>query len=97
MLVASKPAEVAGPLAQGMAATAITAAGGVNINLHMAGVPGNYHTPTYNLGVYHESNIEITPRLTATLGLRYDYSNVAIDYEASAAVNVAVSENIWIL
>ena len=74
-----------------MAATAITAAGGVNINLHMAGVPGNYHTPTYNLGVYHESNVEITPRLTATLGLRYDYSNVAIDYEASAAVNVAAS------
>lgn len=91
LIAKGTPAEVAGPLAQGMAATAITAAGGVNINLHMAGVPGNYHTPTYNLGVYHESNIEITPRLTATLGLRYDYSNVAIDYEASAAVNVAAS------
>lgn len=91
LIAKGTPAEVAGPLAQGMAATAITAAGGVNINLHMSGVPGNYHTPTYNLGVYHESNIEITPRLTATLGLRYDYNNVAIDYEASAAVNVAAS------
>lgn len=91
LIAKGTPAEVAGPLAQGMAATAITAAGGVNINLHMTDVPGNYHTPTYNLGVYHESNIEITPRLTATLGLRYDYSNVAIDYEASAAVNVAAS------
>ena len=84
LIAKGTPAEVAGPLAQGMAATAITAAGGVNINLHMAGVPGNYHTPTYNLGVYHESNIDITPRLVLTLGARYDYMLTKIHYESMA-------------
>ena len=36
------------------------------------------------MGLYHESNIDITDRLRATLGLRYDYSHVAIDYNTSA-------------
>ncbi len=38
-----------------------------------------------------KSNIEVTPRLTATLGLRYDYSHVGIDYETSARVAMNVN------
>ena len=44
-------------------------------------VPGSFHTPTTNLGIYHESNISITPRLMATVGLRYDHQSVSIDYD----------------
>lgn len=83
--------EAASKTASAMATAAIEKAGGVSIGLDMGAVPGLYHTPTYNLGVYHESNIQIAPRLTATLGLRYDYSNVAIDYDASAAIGVSAS------
>ena len=55
-------------------------------------VPGLFHTPEYNLAVFHESNIEILPRLTATLGLRYDYSHVKAEYQtnALAAMDVTV-------
>lgn len=80
--------ETAATLSRGMAVAAIEQAGGVHINTSMGAVPGLFHTPTYNVGVYHESNIALTPRLTATLGLRYDYSNVAIDYAASSALGI---------
>ncbi len=82
-------AEAAAKLA---AAGAIAKAGGASINMTMDPIPGLFHTPTYNIGVYHESNIEITPQLTATIGLRYDYSHVAIDYETSA--RVTMEENV---
>ena len=85
------PAETATTLSKGMAAAAIEGAGGVRIGLNMGTIPGLFHTPTYNMGVYHESNIALSPRLTATLGLRYDYSNVAIDYDTRAAVGISAS------
>lgn len=88
---AGTPAEAATAASKLMAAAAIEKAGGVNIGMNMGNVPGTYRTPTYNVGVYHESNLELTPRLKATLGLRYDYSNVAIDYAASASVAVNAS------
>lgn len=44
-------------------------------------VPGKFETPVTNIGIFHESNIDITPRLMATLGLRYDYQRVGIDYD----------------
>lgn len=47
-------------------------------------VPGTFETPQTNLGIYHESGIDITPRLTATLGLRYDWQHVSIDYDTKA-------------
>ena len=55
-------------------------------------VPGMFHTPEYNIGVFHESSIEVLPKLTATLGLRYDYSHVKAQYEtnALAAMDVTV-------
>ena len=53
----------------------------MNVNM---GAPGLYHTPQWNLGFFHESNFNITDRLTATLGLRYDLMHTAIHYDASA-------------
>lgn len=78
-------------MAQGMpaaaaeiaAARAIENAGGVSMSVKM-GAPGLYHTPQANLGFFHESNFVLSPRLSATLGLRYDYLRAGIHYESSA-------------
>ena len=43
-------------------------------------VPGTFRTPQWNVGVYHESHIKLFDRLTLTLGLRYDYQKVSIEY-----------------
>ncbi len=67
------------------AAAAIEKAGGISLSTAMA-VPGLFHTPQLNLGVFHESNIDITDRLTATIGLRYDFNRVMIDYNTSATM-----------
>lgn len=47
-------------------------------------VPGKFKTPVLNAGVFHESNISFFNRLTATVGLRYDYQRVKIDYNTRA-------------
>ena len=78
-------------MAQGMGEAAATAAataaiqraGGISMSVAM-GAPGLYHTPQTNLGFYHESHFDITSRLNATLGLRYDYLHTDIHYESSA-------------
>ncbi|MBQ9654765.1 MAG: TonB-dependent receptor [Prevotella sp.] len=62
------------------AAAAIQRAGGVNIGMSLS-VPCLFRTPQFNLGVFHESNIDITDHLTATLGLRYDYTHAKLDYD----------------
>ncbi len=54
-------------------------------------VPGLFHTPEYNLAVFHESDIEVLPRLTATLGLRYDYSHVKAEYQTNALASMDVT------
>lgn len=51
-------------------------------------VAGDFKTPKYNVGVFHESNIKLTDRLTATLGLRYEYSRVKLDYQAAGRLNL---------
>ena len=53
------------------------------------GAPGRYYTPQCNLGFYHESNLDLTPSLTATLGLRYDYMHTSIQYQSSAYMTMA--------
>ena len=70
-----------------MAAQTIERAGGVSMAAEME-VPGRFRTPTFNLGLFHESNYFITPRLKATLGLRYDYSHVSIEYDTYAAMTM---------
>lgn len=69
--------------AKAAASAAIEKAGGISMTVSM-GAPGRYHTPQTNLGFYHESNFDITSRLVATLGLRYDYLHTGIHYESSA-------------
>ncbi|MBQ7420368.1 MAG: TonB-dependent receptor [Prevotella sp.] len=64
------------------AAAAIERAGGVNVGMTLF-VPCNFHTPQANLGIFHESNIDITDHLTATLGLRYDVTHSKIHYVTS--------------
>ncbi len=54
-------------------------------------VPGDFHTPQLNLAAYHESNITFSDRLMLTLGLRYDYSQVKIDYSTQALFDLSVT------
>lgn len=75
-------------MAEAMAAQAIETAGGVNMQVALT-VPGVYHTPQLNLGVFHESNFAITPRLTASVGLRYDYTHTKVRYETSALMSLS--------
>ncbi len=63
------------------AAAMIQRLGGVNVSMDLS-VPGTFRTPQTNIGLFHESNIELTEQLTATLGLRYDYSRNSIRYDA---------------
>ncbi len=81
-------------MARGMskaaAEAAIQARGGVSMDVSMI-VPGEFHTPQFNLGFYHESNIDITDRLTATLGLRYDYSMVKVNYDTEAIMSMTAN------
>ncbi len=65
------------------AAAAIEAAGGVSMDVRM-NVPGLFHTPHFNMGVFHQTDYEISDRLVATIGLRYDHSQVSIDYDTKA-------------
>ena len=65
------------------AAAAIVERMGITMTAEMA-VPEVFRTPQYNIGIYHESNFRLGDRLTATLGLRYDYNKVKIDYDALA-------------
>ena len=67
------------------AATAAVDKMGVNMTAEMA-VPGLYHTPQMSLGLYHESNILITDRLKATVGLRLAHDK--IEYDALAYMNM---------
>ena len=66
------------------AAAMIARAGGCHITMEMETIPGLFRTPQTNLGVFHETHLHLTDRLTATLGLRYDYSHHSIEYATSA-------------
>lgn len=70
------------------AAAAIAKAGGVSIGMELNPISGLFRTPTMNLGVFHESNVRLTKDITATFGLRYDYSKVRIDYATEAQLNM---------
>lgn len=66
------------------AAAMIARAGGCHITMEMETIPVMFRTPQTNLGVFHETHLHLTDRLTATLGLRYDYSHHSIEYATSA-------------
>ena len=66
----------------------IARAGGCHIDMQVGTIPGLFRTPHDNFAVFHESAISLTDRLTATLGLRYDLSQVSIDYKTSALMTL---------
>lgn len=70
-------------VAESMAKQTIEKAGGVSMKVGIQ-VPGLFHTPTFNIGLFHESNIEISDRLSLTAGLRYDMSRVSVEYNTQA-------------
>ena len=45
-----------------------------------------FHTPTASLGAFHESTISLTSRLDVTLGLRYEFSQMKINYDTYGLV-----------
>lgn len=65
----------------------IQRAGGVNIDMGM-NIPCLFRTPQFNLGVFHESEYDLTDQLSASVGLRYDYTRSEIDFNA-----VGISEH----
>ena len=75
-------------MGQQAAAAMIERAGGCHIRLDMETIPGHFRTPQSNLGIFHQSDIDITDRLTATLGLRYDRSHTSIDYFTLGAMHL---------
>lgn len=77
-------------VAESMAASTIEQAGGISADVSMS-VPSVFHTPQANLGIYHESSIRLAPRLTATLGLRYDYNRVNLSYDTGASMALTAS------
>lgn len=60
---------------------------GVSMSVEM-GVPESFRTPQMNFGIYHESIIQLTDRLKATLGLRFNYDWTKISYDALAYMNM---------
>lgn len=49
-------------------------------------VTETFHTPTASLGAFHESTISLTSRLDVTLGLRYEFSQMKINYDTYGLV-----------
>jgi outer membrane receptor protein involved in Fe transport len=66
----------------------IERAGGCHITMDIETIPGLFRTPQTNYGFFHESNLKLTDRLTATLGLRYDLTQTSLDYATSATAHL---------
>lgn len=76
--------------AEKAAVAAIEQAGGISVNTNMK-VPATFSTPQLNVGIFHESNINLADRLTATLGIRYDYSMVKVHYDTYASMAITAN------
>ncbi len=70
------------------AAALIARTGGCHITMNTETIPGLFRTPMTNFGLFHETNLRLGDRLTATLGLRYDVSRTSIDYATSAVTHL---------
>lgn len=56
-------------------------------------VEDTFQTPQTILAAFHESNLQLTDRLTATLGLRLDHSYVKTDYDSRGRLNLHYTAN----
>lgn len=77
-------------MSQQMAEAIIEKAGGVDVETSLQ-VPETFRTPQFCFGVFHESNINITSNLVATIGLRYEYNRTEVDYDSKAEMKIAGS------
>ena len=75
-------------MGEAAAAAMIERMGGCHIRLDMETIPGLFRTPQHNVGLFHQSDIDLGDRLTLTLGLRYDFSHVAIDYQTKGVMHL---------
>ena len=67
--------------AQGMGPMSIAL---TNTEMPMGGI---FHTPTLNLGVFHQSTIEIVKNLSLIVGIRLDYEHYKMSYDAPGYVD----------
>ena len=70
------------------AAALIERAGGCHITMNTETIPGLFRTPQTNFGIFQESHLSLTDRLTATLGFRYDFHRTKLDYATSAVTHL---------
>lgn len=56
-------------------------------------VDETFHTPQTILAAFHESNLQLTDRLTATLGLRLDHNHAKADYDSRGRLNLHYTAN----
>ncbi len=70
------------------AANIIAMAGGCHIKMNTETIPGLFRTPQTNYGFFHETELNLTDRLTATLGFRYDMLHTSINYLTSAVTHL---------
>ena len=64
----------------------VTFGPGMNDEIPDFHVAETFHTPSASVGAFHESTISLTDRLDVTLGLRYEFSQVKIDYSTAGLV-----------
>lgn len=77
-------------LSEDVAMAIINKAGGVSMGVNME-APGIFKTPQLNAALFHESSLQLTGRLKATLGVRYDFSRTSIDYDTHSTMTMAAN------
>ena len=82
---------VATNISRALAAIGMPAAMASSIGISDNSVPGTFHTPESNIGIYHQSELALTSKLSATLGLRYDMQHISIDYDTYATFNLSMT------
>ncbi|MBO4565091.1 MAG: TonB-dependent receptor [Bacteroidaceae bacterium] len=60
---------------------------GVNFRGDNLLMGNNFETPTLGLAAFHQSTLNLSDYLSATLGLRLDYEHLSMDYDAPADVD----------
>lgn len=84
---AEKAAEEAAEKAASEAAQKAVDAAGLDARADVMRVPNVFQQPTTNLAVFHESTLSFG-RFVATLGLRYDFTRVGLDYDAMGYMSI---------
>ena len=57
-------------------------------NIH---IPGRFNTPMKGIALFHQSDFKLFPRITLTMGLRFDHERQEIGYNTQALIHCLVS------